>query len=133
MRKIKLFGAAAAVAVASISLVACGGGGSSAAGTYHLVSVTEAGTTMTIDELNELAKSFGMDEFDITLDLAGDGSFTIADPSGLTGLEEVNGTWEEADGKVTLTAEGEAIEGTLDGSTITLAEETSGTSMVFEK
>jgi hypothetical protein len=132
MKKIKALGAAAAVAVASISLAACGGGGSSAAGTYHLTEITEAGTTMTIDELNELASQFGMDEFDIVLELVDDGSFTLSDPSGLTGMEDVQGTWTEDGGTLTLTAEDSDVTGTLDGGTITLSDD-SGMSMSFAK
>ncbi len=136
MRKIKAIGAVAAVAVASVTLVACGGSGggeSKAAGTYHLTENTESGTTMTIAELNELAAQFGMDEFDITLTLEADGTFVLADPSGLTGMESIEGTWVEDGMAITLSSDGSDILGSIAEDSITISDEESGMSMSFAK
>jgi hypothetical protein len=132
MKKIKALGAAAAVAVASISLVACGGGGSSTAGTYHLTEMTQSGVTMTLAEINEMYSQLGMEEeIDVVLEMKADGTFTISDPSGMIGMEDVQGTWTEDGANITLTSDGEDIGATLADGVLTLADEESGISMSF--
>lgn len=66
----------------------------------------------------------------ITLNLNEDGTFKL-DVSAMGVSEAQEGTWEEKDGKITLKAEGETIEGTYADGLVTLSEE--GMSLVFKK
>ena len=60
----------------------------------------------------------------------GRGTFTL-DTSALTGTSAIEGTWEEKDGALDLTAEGDTITATVSGSSFKLSS--SGVDMTFEK
>lgn len=66
----------------------------------------------------------------VTLTINEDGTFKL-DMSAMGESESQEGTWEEKDGKITLKAEGETIEGTYADGLVTLSEE--GMSLVFKK
>ncbi len=108
-----------------LSLAACGGGGG-VAGTYKLTEMNIEGVNM---DLTKLASTFGM-EVNITLDLKADGSF-ILDGNGLSGLDNISGTWTSSGSTLSLDADGETITGTLNGGAIVLEED--GQSMTFRK
>ena len=117
--------------MAAAALTACGGGGgNSVAGTYTMSSMEISGITM---DLEDFASAAGVDADDvnITLELNTDGSFVL-DMEALDG-GVVEGTWEGDTDSVDLTSEGETINCDVDGGVITMAEPSSGMSLVFEK
>lgn len=107
-----------------VSLAACGGGGG-AAGSYKMTKMNAAGVEMNIDDLAALA---GVD-MTVTLELKSDGNFTL-DMSAL-GTGSVSGTWTSSGSSVTLTAEGEDVNCTLNGGTLVMEQD--GQSLTFEK
>jgi hypothetical protein len=121
----------ALAAIGAVSLTACGGGGSSTAGSYEMTSVEMSGVEMSMEELASL---MGMDagELAVTLELGSDGSFTL-DSYSMTGTDPVEGTWKEDSGSLSLTAEGETIDAEIEDGAIVLDEPTSSVTMVFEK
>ena len=116
--------------ICAAGLTACGGGGNSVAGTYTMSSMEISGITM---DLEDFASAAGVDADDvnITLELNADGSFVL-DMEALDG-GVVEGTWEGDTDSVDLTSEGETINCDVDGGVITMAEPSSGMSLVFEK
>ena len=84
-------------------------------------------------DLDELADSLGESAdalSSVTAELKDDGTFTL-DTSALTGTSAIEGTWEEKDGALDLTAEGDTITATVSGSSFKLSS--SGVDMTFEK
>lgn len=128
----KMVGLALAL-VCIIGLVACGDkGGSNAAGTYTLQTITIGGMTMDLEQLAETA-GVSADEIKVTLDLKSDGNFlldmsALADTMGDTTME---GTWKESGSNITLEADGDTATATLQDGVITMEEE--GMSMTFKK
>ncbi len=117
----------ALVFVCVIGLAACGGGDSSAAGSYKLQTIE-----MSMD-LEQLAEASGVsaDEMTIILDLKEDGNFSL-DMSALESADmSMSGTWEGSGSSVKLTVEGETINCTLKDGVLTMAAE--GVSMTFKK
>lgn len=114
-----------------MGLTACGGK-SKAVGKYDLESMETEGMTINVqDMLNTLSESGVEMNVKILLDLKEDGTFTL-DMAALDESESEEGKWEEKDGIVTLSAEdGESIDATLEGDTLTL--EADGQKMVFKK
>ncbi|RZS92752.1 hypothetical protein [Cuneatibacter caecimuris] len=120
------------VLVCVLGLMACGDKKKSdAAGSYGIQKVETGGMSM---DLEQLASQMGSDGDEvssmITLNLNEDGTFKL-DVSAMGVSEAQEGTWEEKDGKITLKAEGETIEGTYADGLVTLSEE--GMSLVFKK
>lgn len=113
------------------SLAACGkkDSGSSAAGTYNLQEIAAAGVTMNIDDLKESLGDAAAD-LNLSLILNEDGKFTL-DMTAFDPTMSMDGTWEEKDGSIELTVDGETVSATYKDGTITLEE--SGTSMTFKK
>lgn len=109
-----------------VSLAACGGGGSSAAGSYKLTEMNAAGVSMKLDELASMA---GM-EINIVLELKDDGNFAL-DMSALGQSESLSGTWKADGNNLVLSAEGEDLPVTFDGKTIVMEQD--GQSLTFEK
>lgn len=117
--------------ICAAGLTACGGGGgNSVAGTYTMSSMEISGMTM---DLENFASAAGMDadDINITLELNTDGSFVL-DMEALDG-GVVEGTWEGDTDSVDLTSDGETINCDVDGGVITMAEPSTGMSLVFEK
>ena len=115
----------------AFSLAACGGSKKSAlAGTYKLKSVTTQGVTMDLDELADSLGESADALSSVTAELKDDGTFTL-DTSALTVTSAIEGTWEEKDGALDLTAEGDTITATVSGSSFKLSS--SGVDMTFEK
>lgn len=114
-----------------MGLTACGGK-SKAVGKYDMESMEADGMTINIqDMLNTLSESGVEMNVKILLDLKEDGTFTL-DMAALDESESEEGKWEEKDGIVTLSTEdGESIDATLEGDTLTL--EADGQKMVFKK
>lgn len=123
----------------SVSLVACGGGDTSApagpapeeqeqavsfVGSWELDSAEFSDGSYTSDDVDDMA-DLGLT---VTLDLSEDGSATID----MFGSETLEGTWEESgsDG-ITITVDGEPIEATYDGTLLTLTN--NGETMSFAK
>ena len=120
------------VLVCVLGLMACGDKKKSdGAGSYGIQKVETGGMSM---DLEQLASQMGSDGDEvssmITLNLNEDGTFKL-DVSAMGVSEAQEGTWEEKDGKITLKAEGETIEGTYADGLVTLSEE--GMSLVFKK
>lgn len=109
-----------------VSLAACGGGGGGPAGSYKMTKMNAAGMDMDIAQLTSL---YGVD-INVTLELKSDGNFTL-DMSALGTGQSVSGTWTSSGNTVTLSAEGDDLDATLNGNTLVLEE--SGQSLTFEK
>lgn len=110
---------------------ACSNGGtagdsSSAVGTYKMKTITMEGETL--DETLITAAGFDINDFKI--ELKDGGEFTMTMLAG-EGSETVTGTWTVDGSKVSLTANGDTEEATLDGNTLTIGDE--DTKMTFEK
>ena len=116
--------AALVAAVISVTLAACGGGG--VAGTYKLASMSMAispGEDPVVLEVGDEYMGEILSEDFYTLELKDDNTFTmhINVGSGETSFsQEQDGTWELDGNKLSLTAEGETVEGTLEDGTITM-------------
>lgn len=124
----------ALVLVCMLSLAACGGGGSDAAGTYRLQTIEMAGFKM---DLPALASFAGVSEDDLKMDLElkSDGSFNL-DMSAFDQSMSMDGTWKSSGKNVTLTtSDNEAITATLDGKTLIMSEGSGdeAVSITFEK
>ncbi len=120
----------ALVFVCVIGLAACGGGDSSAAGSYKLQTIEMSGVSMDLEQL-ATASGVSADEMTIILDLKEDGNFSL-DMSALESADmSMSGTWEGSGSSVKLTVEGETINCTLEDGVLTMAEE--GVSMTFKK
>ena len=78
-----------------VSLAACGGGGSGAAGSYKMTKMNAAGVEMNIEDLAAMA---GVD-MTVTLELKSDGNFTL-DMSALGTGSNVSGTWTASGSRV---------------------------------
>lgn len=118
--------------ICAAGLTACGGGGgNSMAGTYTMSSVEVSGATMDIEELAGMA-GMDADDLTVTLELNSDGSFAL-DMEALTGMDVVEGTWEGDEDSLDLTAEGDTFSCDVEDGVITMAESTSGVTMIFEK
>lgn len=113
------------------SLVACGGGSSSAAGTYKMVSMEAAGVTM---DVAQMAAAAGVEEDMFNLVLNEDGTFEM-NVMGGTGSVSQSGTWKASGNNLTLTMDGSDQKATLDGKKLTMEDNTSGQAVkvVFEK
>ena len=98
-----------------VSLAACGGGGSSAAGTYKLTEMNAGGISM---DLEELASTAGVD-------MGGQ------DMSGLTDGVSLAGTWKASGSDLIFTMDGEDLTVPFDGKTIVMEQD--GTSLTFVK
>lgn len=112
-------------ALLMLSLVACGG--KDYAGTYNFVSMNMGGQEITAEMMTAI-----MPDSKIQLVLKDDGSFTmdaVMDPSAEADSEE--GTWEEKDGNLILTVDGQSVTATVKDGTITMSED--GVSMSFKK
>lgn len=109
-----------------LSLAACGGGDTSAAGTYKLTSMDLEGMSMDIKQLEELS---GV-KMNITLELKKNGDFTL-DMAALDESDSLSGTWKADGNNLTLTSDGEDVTGTLDGKTLVLKQ--GSESLTFEK
>lgn len=120
------------VLVCVISMTACGSKKSDVIGAYKLQTIEMEGVSMDIEELVSYLGEEGEEgaDLNIILDIQDGGKFKL-DMSSLDDSLSGEGTWEEADGKLKLTVEGETIEATLKDGVITMAEE--GTSMTFAK
>ena len=121
------------VLICIVSLTACSGGsGSKSAliGTYSLKSIEASGITVDVAEAADL---FG-GEFSMTLELKDGGKFSLS-ANMLGESETTEGEWSEDGNTVTLTAEGENISATVDGSTmkLDLSAAYEGMIMVLEK
>lgn len=117
--------------VCVLGLTGCGGGKSKAVGKYDLESMETGGMTINVQDMLDALGESGVEmNVEIVLELKDDGSFTM-DMSALDESQSEEGTWEEKSGKITLTSNGESIEATLDGDTLTLEED--GEKMVFVK
>ena len=91
-----------------ICFVACGG----VAGTYKFSYIEMAGVKYEAGSEIPLVGSFTEDSYVVTLE--SDGTAVISmNMMGMT--EEVEGTWEEADGKVVIDVEGDKSEVVVDG------------------
>lgn len=114
-----------------MGLTACGGK-SKAVGKYDLESMETEGMTINVQDMLDTLSESGVEmNVEIVLDLKEDGTFTL-DMAALDESQSDQGTWEEKDGIVTLSAEdGEPIDATLEGDTLTLEED--GEKMVFKK
>lgn len=114
-----------------VSLAACGGGGSSAAGTYKLTEMNAGGISM---DLEELASTAGVD-MSILLELKMDGTFSLdmggQDMSGLTDGVSLAGTWKASGSDLIFTMDGEDLTVPFDGKTIVMEQD--GTSLTFVK
>ena len=112
--------------VCVLGLTGCGGGKSKAVGKYDLESMETGGMTINVQDMLDALGESGVEmSVEIVLELKDDGSFTLDES------QSEEGTWEEKSGKITLTSNGESIEATLDGDTLTLEED--GEKMVFVK
>ena len=118
------------VLICAFSLAACGGK-KSIAGTYNLDTISMSGVTMDVNELADYLGEAGA-ELKIALVLKDDGSFTL-DMSAIDESQSQEGTWEDKNGALDLTADNETITADYKDGVITLTEETSGMSMVFKK
>ena len=80
---------------------------------------------MTVDGITETVSvgEEGITEDFAVLEVKEDNTFTM---STMMGGSPVSGTWEEKDGKLVLTAEGQSIEATLDGDKLTMSMQTTG-------
>ena len=112
------------------SLAACGGG-SSAAGSYTLQTISMSGFSMDLEQLAE-TYDVSMDELKIALDLKSNGNFTL-DMSAIDDSMSMDGTWSQSGDDIALTIDGETLTVTLNGDVITLAEPESGVTMTFKK
>ena len=110
-------------------LAGCGGSGSAASGTYELISIKEGDMSMAGEELESYAKLLGVKGALITMELTSDGKASIASPI----MDELSGegTYKVDGSKITVTIDGDPIDGTLEGGKITLANE--DLEMVFQK
>lgn len=120
------------IASLCVSITACGGG---VEGTYKFSSMKMdmGGVTITI-EADKPATIAGTEvtiKADaITLTVNKDNTFEMkGEIMGESASQK--GTWENKDGKLLLTAEGEAIEATIDGNTLTLSMD--GQTITFKK
>lgn len=114
-----------------MGLTACGGK-SKAVGKYDMESMETEGMTINVQDMLDTLSESGVEmNVEIVLDLKEDGTFTL-DMAALDESESEEGKWEEKDGIVTLSTEdGESIDATLEGDTLTL--EADGQKMVFKK
>ena len=83
-----------------LTLAACGGT-SDLVGTYTLQRITAGGGTVDAAALSQAAQEAGL-SFQVTLELRDDGTFRLTSSTS-GGEQSLEGTWEEADGGVTLT------------------------------
>ncbi|MCI8514586.1 MAG: hypothetical protein HFI93_08200 [Lachnospiraceae bacterium] len=113
------------------SLAACGKktSKSSAAGTYNLQEISAAGITMNMEDLKATLGDAAKD-LTFAIVLGEDGKFSL-DMTAFDPSLSLEGTWEEKDGSIALTADGETINAPLKDGTLTL--EADGTSMTFKK
>lgn len=113
------------------SLAACGkkDSGSSAAGTYNLQEISVAGVTMNLEDLKATLGDAAKD-LSFAIVLEEDGKFSL-DMTAFDPSMSLEGTWEEKDGSVELTVDGETISAPLKDGVLTLEAE--GTSMTFKK
>lgn len=113
------------------SLVACGGGSASLAGTYKMTSIEAAGVSM---DVAQFAEATGVEADLLNLVLNEDGSFEMS-AFAEAGAENVSGTWKASGNTVTLTVDGEDMTATVDGNKLTMEETQDGQTMkiVFEK
>ena len=90
--------------------------------------------TINMEDLLSLAAGAGVEGVDedtaLTLEIKEDGKFVL-DMTAFDESMSEEGTWEEKDGKLTLTADEVPVEASLDGDTITIEED--GSKMVFKK
>lgn len=134
----KSFKAKAATLMMALVLVfsfaGCGGGKSKAIGSYELETIEAEGMTINMEDLLSLAAGAGVEGVDedtaLTLEIKEDGKFVL-DMTAFDASMSEEGTWEEKDGKLTLTADDVPVEASLDGDTITIEED--GSKMVFKK
>ena len=121
------------VLVCVLGLMACGDKKKSdAVGTYGIQKVEMNGVSMDLEQLAAvMSTESGEGDLSsiVTLTINEDGTFKL-DMSAMGESESQEGTWEEKDGKITLKAEGETIEGTYADGLVTLSEE--GLSLVFK-
>lgn len=110
------------VAMLVLSLAACGGSKSSAAGSYKFKSMTAEGQTVTAEQLEAL----GQDLEGFKLELKSNGEFAIT-----VEAKTETGTWKEDGKKISLTMDGETVEAALDGNTVTFGMD--GVELAFEK
>ncbi len=115
--------------VLTVSMFAACGGSSGVDGTYELVSMKEGDTTYDVDQLKSMAEMMGVKGALITMELTSDGKANIASSF----MEEVagEGTYTLDGDKITVTIQDAPVSGTVDGKTITLAQD--DMEMVFEK
>ena len=122
------------VLVLALSFAGCGGGKSKAIGSYKLETIEAEGMTINMEDLLSLAAGAGVEGVDedtaLTLEIKEDGKFVL-DMTAFDESMSEEGTWEEKDGKLTLTADEVPVEASLDGDTITIEEY--GSKMVFKK
>ncbi len=104
---------------------------SKAVGLYDLKSITAEDQTLDMEDLKSAADDAGV-EMDIGLELKSDGKYELK-MVGPNGAETQEGTWDEKDGTVTLTTDGESISGRLEGNELTVSDESGTISMTFEK
>ena len=110
------------ILIFSVAMLTACGDDAGLTGKYYLTSVTEGDETMDASTLAEL----GLDISGFHIEFLDSNRFRI-----VTFDESEDGTYK-LDGKsLTLSADGETIDATIDNSTITLDAE--GTIMVFEK
>jgi len=129
MKKVVVLCAALVLALSAFALVGCDaigiGGGSGLEGRYVLTSLTIDGE----DQL-EILEELGMDFSNVYLEFTGDGNFSMVfDAMGVD--ETTTGTYELDGNNISMTSEGETLEGQLDGDVITISDEES--TMTFEK
>lgn len=113
------------------SLAACGkkDSGSSAAGTYNLQEISASGVTMNMEDLKASLGDAAKD-LDFAIVLGEDGKFSL-DMTAFDPSMSLEGTWEEKDGSIELTVDGETISASLKDGVLTMEEE--GTSLTFKK
>lgn len=105
------------------------GDSNTAAGTYKMKSMSMAGVQV---DMETLATAVGLSIDDLKIELKDGGDFTMT----MLSAEEsvtVNGTWTLDGTKLSMTAEGDTMEATLDGTKLTISDSDRESEMVFEK
>ena len=126
MKKLLLCAISCILAACCALFVACDNT-NSIAGTYKFESMTMtmSGETVTIAAGEEYAGMTVTEDFYI-IEIKDDNTFVMTMTMG-TESESYTGTWSKNENTLSLTAEGETIEATIDGNKITMAMSTYAT------
>ena len=110
-----------AIVALCVCLAACSDTGITGTWKFHKASGKVSGMEINYEVGTEITEGVKITEEFIVLTINEDNTFEMK--SAMMGDEAQKGTWEEKDGKYYLIVEGESIEMTLSGSTLTFEQE----------